>query len=78
MAASTPVPDIGAIIPTVRGRKIAYAIFALVSFIAGNTAVFCAITMDSVPVWVIGLTAVISNSAPAFAGVAIANAKTPE
>lgn len=78
MAANIPVPDIGAIIPSVRGRKIAYALFALVSFLAGNAAVFCAITMDSVPVWLIGLTAVITNSAPAFAGVAIANAKQPE
>lgn len=78
MAANIPVPDIGAIIPSVKGRKIAYALFALVSFLAGNAAVFCAITMDSVPVWLIGLTAVITNSAPAFAGIAIANAKQPE
>jgi len=78
MAANVTVPDIGAIIPSVKGRRIAYALFALVSFLAGNASIFFAITMDSVPVWLIGLTAVITNSAPAFAGVAIANAKVPE
>lgn len=78
MAATIPVPDIGAIIPSARGRKIAYAIFALISIIAGNALIFCATTMEAVPVWLIGITAVITNSAPAFAGLAIANAKTPE
>lgn len=77
MAATIPVPDIGAIIPSVKGRRIAYALFALVSLFAGNALVFCAATLDSVPTWLIGLTAVITNSAPAFSAVAIANAKAP-
>lgn len=77
MAATIPVPDIGAIIPSARGRKIAYACFALASLVAGNALVFCAATMDTVPTVLIGITAVITNSAPAFAGLAIANAKTP-
>lgn len=78
MAATIPVPDIGAIIPSAKGRKIAYAIFASISFISGNALIFCAATMSSVPVWLIGITAIITNSAPAFAGLAIANAKQPE
>lgn len=78
MAATLPVPDIGAIIPSAKGRKIAYAIFALISLIAGNALVFCAATMETVPGILIGITAVITNSAPAFAGLAIANAKQPE
>ena len=78
MASTIPVPDIGAIIPSAKGRKIAYAIFALISLIAGNALVFCAATMETVPGILIGITAVITNSAPAFAGLAIANAKTPE
>lgn len=78
MAATLPVPDIGAIIPSAKGRKIAYAIFALISLIAGNALVFCAATMETVPSILIGITAVITNSAPAFAGLAIANAKQPE
>lgn len=72
------VPQIGAIIPTVKGRKIAYAVFALISFIVGNAVVFCAATNGDVPVWLIGLTAVVTNSAPAFSALAIANASKPE
>ena len=72
------MPDIGAIIPSVKGRRIAYAIFALVSFIAGNALVFCAATLDTVPTVLIGITAIITNSAPAFSAVAIANAKSNE
>lgn len=70
-------PNLGAIIPTARGRKIAYAIFALISFVVGNAVVFFAATSSTIPVWLIGATAVITNSAPAFSALAIANAIKP-
>lgn len=75
MASTVPVPDIGAIIPTPKGRKIAYAIYALVAFVVGNALVFTAAVFDTVPAVLIGLTAVVTNSAPAFSALAIANAK---
>ena len=88
MAATNPVPktgtttlgipDIGAIIPSTRGRKIAYAVFALASFTVGNALVFSAAVYDTVPAWLIGLSAIVTNSAPAFSAIAIANAKSPE
>lgn len=68
-------PDLGSIIPSVKGRKIAYAIFAAVSFIVGNSVVFFSATGTTAPVWLIGLSAVIANAAPAFSAIAIANAK---
>ena len=73
-AAALPTVDLGVIIPTVKGRKIAYVIFAATSFLVGNTAVFCATTFHSVPIWLVGITAVITNAAPAFSAIAIANA----
>lgn len=75
--ANIEMPSIGAIIPTARGRKIAYAIFAAVSFVVGNAVVFYAATSSSIPIWLIGATAVITNSAPAFSALAIANAVKP-
>lgn len=75
--ANIDMPNIGAIIPTVRGRKIAYAIFAAISLVAGNTLVFYAATVGQIPLWLIGVTAVITNTAPAFSAVAIANAVKP-
>jgi hypothetical protein len=68
--------NIGAIIPSVKGRKIAYAIFAAVSFVTGNAVVFYSATGASAPVWLVGLSAVIANSAPAFSAIAIANASS--
>ena len=72
--ANIDIPSVGAIIPTVKGRKIAYAIFAAISFVAGNTVIYFAATVGKVPLWLIGVTAVINNSVPAFSAIAIANA----
>jgi hypothetical protein len=77
-AVSPPEHNIGAIIPSVKGRKIAYAIFAVVSFITGNAVVFFSATGTSAPIWLVGLSAVIANSAPAFSAIAIANATSPK
>lgn len=75
---SQGMPNIGAIIPTVRGRKIAYAIFAVCWIVIGDLTVYAAIAWESVPTWLIAAGAVVSNTAPIFAGIAIANAKDPE
>ena len=68
--------QLGAIIPTVKGRKVAYALYALASFIVGNTAIYLAATSSTVPLWIVGATAVINNMAPIFGAVAIANLPT--
>lgn len=76
--ANEQLPPIGAIIPSVRGRKIAYAIFAASWIIIGDLTVYASIAWGSVPLWLVALGAVVSNTAPIFAGIAIANAKDPE
>ena len=68
--------SLGAIIPSAKGRKIAYAIYSLTAFLIGNAAIYYAATSDTVPMWIIGMTAVINNCAPLFGAVAIANAPT--
>lgn len=72
-----PTPDIGAIIPTAKGRKIAYAVFAVISILVGDALIFAATVYGEPPVWLIGISAVLNNTAPVFASIAIANAKTP-
>lgn len=76
--ANIEMPNIGAIIPTVKGRKIAYAIFAACAIIIGDVTIFYSVALGTVPMWLIGLGAVVNNTAPIFAGIAIANAKNPE
>ncbi len=75
MSTDTTHP-LGAIIPTVKGRKIAYAVYALASFLVGNAAIYLAATSSSIPMWIVGATAVINNLAPVFGAVAIANLPT--
>lgn len=67
-------PTLGAVIPSATGRKVAYAIYALVAFVVGNAVVFFAATQMEAPVWLIGAVAVVNNIAPVFGAVAIANA----
>lgn len=70
---------LGAIIPSAVGRKWAYGIYGLVSLIVGNAVVFYAATEADVPVWLVGVVAVVNNLAPLFGAVAIANApETPK
>lgn len=72
-------PTLGAVIPSAKGRKVAYALYALVAFAVGNTVVFFAATQTDVPSWLIGAVAVVNNIAPVFGAVAIANApSTPK
>lgn len=72
------MPSIGAIIPTVKGRKIAYAVFAAVSLLVGNAVVFASTAFGAVPAWLIAIAAVVTNTAPVFSGIAIANASNSE
>lgn len=65
---------LGAIIPSAKGRKIAYAVYSLAAFTVGNVAIYIAATTGEAPTWLIGATAVINNIAPIFGAVAIANA----
>lgn len=75
--AQIDMPSIGAIIPTVRGRKIAYAIFSIISLVVGNAIVFASTAYGNVPLWLIASGAVVANTAPIFGGIAIANATEP-
>lgn len=71
------MPDqLGAIIPSAKGRKIAYAIYSAAAFLVGNAVVYLAATEGTAPAWLIGAVAVVNNIAPIFGAVAIANAPT--
>jgi multisubunit Na+/H+ antiporter MnhG subunit len=66
--------SLGVIIPSVKGRKIAYAIYAGTSIIVTNVAVaFSAIGANN-PVWLTISLAVVGNLAAPFAAIAISNA----
>lgn len=66
---------LGAIIPTTKGRKIAYAIYAALALVVGNAAVGLAAANIEQPVWLVIASAVIANLAAPFSAIAIANAK---
>lgn len=69
--------DIGAIIPTVKGRKIAYAVYALAALVVTNVSIGFAATQTVFPAWLTVSLAVVGNLATPFGAIAIANAKTP-
>lgn len=66
---------LGAIIPSARGRKIAYAIYAATALVVGNAAVGFAAAGFETPVWLTVAAAVVANLAAPFSALAIANAK---
>lgn len=74
-----PVDDssshLGAIIATAKGRKVAYAVYAGIALIVGNTAVGLAAANIEQPVWLVIASAVVANLAAPFSALAIANAK---
>lgn len=70
-----PAHDLGAIIPTVKGRKLAYAIYAGIALIVTNTVVGFAAANSEQPVWLVVATAIVGNLAAPFSAIAIANAK---
>jgi hypothetical protein len=67
---------LGAVIPTAKGRKIAYAIYAAIALVVGNTAVGLAAANIEQPVWLVISSAIVANLAAPFAALAIANAKS--
>jgi len=67
--------NIGVIIPTAKGRKLAYAIYVGISFLVTNTVVAYSTLELPLPAWLKIALAVIGNTAVAFGGIAIANAK---
>ena len=69
--------DLGSIITTVKGRKIAYAIYALAGLIVTNVSIGFASTQTVFPAWLTISLAVIGNLATPFGAIAIANAKAP-
>lgn len=71
----TPESQLGAIIPTPTGRKIAYAIYAGVALVTGNVAVGLAAANIEQPVWLVIASAVVANLASPFAALAISNVK---
>jgi hypothetical protein len=72
--ATVSTPDLGVIIPSVKGRKIAYAVYAGASLVVTNIAVaFSAIGAQS-PAWLTISLAVVGNLGTAFGALAIANA----
>jgi hypothetical protein len=70
------VQHLGAIISTPKGRKIAYAIYATLALIVGNTAVGLAAANIEQPVWLVISSAIVANLAAPFSALAIANAKS--
>ena len=74
VASQAAVDSLGVIIPSVKGRKVAYAVFAGVSLVVTNVAVaFSAIGANN-PAWLTIALAVVGNLAAPFGAIAIANA----
>jgi hypothetical protein len=67
--------DLGVIIPSDKGRRIAYAVYTAASLVVTNVAVGFTAAGAEVPVWVIVSLAVVGNLATPFGALAIANAK---
>lgn len=68
--------NIGVIIPTAKGRKIAYAIYVAISFVITNTVVAYSTLEAPLPAWLKISLAIVGNSAVAFGSLAIANVGT--
>lgn len=74
MIAKLPAADLGVIIPTVKGRKTAYAIYMVIALIVGNIGVGFAAAGVGWPVWLVVAVAITNNLAVPFGALAIANA----
>jgi hypothetical protein len=74
--ASVPAPtaDLGVIIQSAKGRRIAYGIFAGLSALAGAGLNWCAVTNAGAPAWLLGVVSTISYLGGVFGVTAIANA----
>jgi hypothetical protein len=74
--AALPAADLGAIIPSAKGRIIAYGIFATVALVVTNTAVYFTAIGTPFPELLLGAMAIVGNLAVPFAALAVANART--
>lgn len=72
--ATLPATDLGAIIPSAKGRKLAYAGYMVASLAVTNTAIGFAALHAEFPAWLIVAIAVVGNLATPFGALAIANA----
>lgn len=75
--ASLPSADLGAIIGSVKARKIAYSVFALVSLVVTNTAIAFSTLQAPFPAWLLVSIGIVGNLAVPFAALAVANSKVP-
>jgi multisubunit Na+/H+ antiporter MnhG subunit len=73
-APSASVDSLGVIIPSVKGRKVAYALYAVASLVITNCAVAISAIGASNPAWLTIALAVVGNLAAPFGAIAIANA----
>lgn len=71
---SAPTADLGVIIQSAKGRRIAYGIFAGLSALAGAGLNWCAVTNSGAPAWLLGVVSTISYLGGVFGVTAIANA----
>ena len=73
-SAPTSGADLGVIIPSVKGRKIAYAVYAGLSLLITNVAVAFSAIGATNPAWLTISLAVVGNLAAPFGAIAIATA----
>jgi hypothetical protein len=66
--------SLGILIPDPKNRKIAYAVYGLISLVVSNAAVGVVASGNEAPAWLIVCLAVIGNLGAPFATLAIANA----
>lgn len=67
---------LGAIIPTAKGRKWAYAIYAGASLLVTNALIGFSAAAIEAPTWLVVASAIVANLAAPFSALAIANAKS--
>lgn len=72
--AALPAVDLGVIIPSAKGRKIAYIVYACAALLLGNVGVGFAAAGEGWPTWLVVAVAVTNNLAVPFATIAVANA----
>jgi hypothetical protein len=72
--AALPSADLGVIIPTAKGRKIAYIAYSALALIVGNIGVGFAAAGTGWPVWLVVAVAIVNNLAVPFGAIAVANA----
>lgn len=76
VSADVQAAHLGAIIPTAKGRKWAYAGYAGASLLVTNALIGWSAAGLDAPVWLIVASAIVANLAAPFSALAIANAKS--